>query len=86
MRIRVQDVEDIWSYRRAVYAETPEGMFIAAFDGFGNCLGGSCDEISRVMKLLESGSCREVFRRVVSDWADRFFSERIVEYIYSCKD
>ncbi|MET1101793.1 MAG: hypothetical protein ABWW69_04880 [Pyrodictiaceae archaeon] len=83
MKVRVQDVEDIWSYRRAIYVEARGRRYVAAYDGLGNCLGGSCENIARILSMLVN--CKLIASRVLSDWADQFFSEKITEYFYLCE-
>ncbi len=83
--VRVQDVENIWGYRRALYIESPDGSLAAAYDSLGNCLGGSCEEVERVLSRVRE-ECVEEGSRVLRDFVGEYFAERTVEYSYICED
>jgi hypothetical protein len=78
----MQDVVNIWGFRRAVYASIAGRSYAAVFDEWDNCLGGSCDTIQQLLGRLQE--CRAIARREVSAVASTYAFERRYELIYAC--
>jgi hypothetical protein len=84
VRVLIQDVENIWGVRRALYLYLNERMLAAVYDTFDNCLGGSCGRVERIVGLLER--CEQEHVEVIRDVVSEYFAERVREVTYICPD
>jgi len=80
----VEEFFNIWGYRASVRVETPRGVYVAAYDEWDNCLGGSCREVERILDLLKG--CERLFTEMLEEYETPSVSGRRYRTVYECPE
>jgi len=78
----VEELYNIWGYRRSVRIETPRGVYVAAYDEWDNCLGGSCRVTEEIIESLEE--CERLFTEVLEEYETPSVAGRRYRTVYEC--